>query len=70
MAATKETYSEAMKRLETIVARIESNELDIDQLGSQLQEAQKLIKFCREKLYKADEEIKKMLDDGKEADEK
>ncbi|MCD7815702.1 MAG: exodeoxyribonuclease VII small subunit, partial [Bacteroides sp.] len=51
MAATKETYSEAMKRLETIVSRIESNELDIDQLGSQLQEAQKLIKFCREKLY-------------------
>ena len=70
MAATKETYSEAMKRLETIVARIESNELDIDQLGSQLQEAQKLLKFCREKLYKADEEIKKMLDDGKEPDEK
>ena len=51
MAATKETYSEAMKRLEAIVSRIESNELDIDQLGSQLQEAQKLIKFCREKLY-------------------
>ena len=70
MAAIKETYSEAMKRLEAIVARIESNELDIDQLGSQLQEAQKLIKFCREKLYKADEEIKKMLDDGKESDEK
>ena len=34
MAAKKETYSEAMKRLEGIVARIESNELDIDQLGN------------------------------------
>lgn len=69
MAATKETYSEAMKRLETIVSRIEGNELDIDQLGSQLKEAQKLIKFCRDKLYKADEEIKKMLEDGKEPEE-
>jgi exodeoxyribonuclease VII small subunit len=69
MAATKETYSEAMKRLETIVSRIESNELDIDQLGSQLREAQKLIKFCRDKLYKADEEIKRMLEDGKEPEE-
>ncbi|WP_177602353.1 exodeoxyribonuclease VII small subunit [uncultured Phocaeicola sp.] len=69
MAATKETYSEAMKRLETIVSRIESNELDIDQLGSQLKEAQKLIKFCRDKLYKADEEIKRMLEDGKEPEE-
>lgn len=69
MAATKETYSEAMKRLETIVSRIEGNELDIDQLGSQLKEAQKLIKFCRDKLYKADEEIKRMLEDGKEPEE-
>jgi len=43
MAAKKETYSEAMKRLEEIVSRIESNELDIDQLGEYLQEAQKLI---------------------------
>lgn len=60
--AKKETYSEAMKRLENIVARIESNELDIDELGNQLKEAQKLIKYCREKLYKADVGIKKMLE--------
>lgn len=64
MAAKKETYTEAMKKLEAIVAKIESGELDIDQLGENLQEAQKLIKFCKDKLYKADEEIKKMLDDG------
>ena len=57
MAAKKETYTEAMKKLEAIVAKIESGELDIDQLGENLQEAQ-------DKLYKADEEIKKMLDDG------
>ncbi len=63
MATKKETYSEAMKRLETIVSQIESGELDIDGLGNQLKEAQKLIKFCRDKLYKADEEIKKMLGD-------
>ena len=63
MATKKETYTEAMKRLESIVARIESNELDIDQLGENLQEAQKLIKFCRAKLYKADAEIKKMLEE-------
>ena len=63
MATKKETYSEAMKRLETIVSQIESGELDIDELGNQLKEAQKLIKFCRDKLYKADGEIKKMLGD-------
>ena len=44
--------------------RIDSNELDIDSLGVNLKEAQELIKFCRDKLYKADEEIKKMLDNN------
>ena len=63
MATKKESYSEAMKRLEAIVSQIESGELDIDELGNQLKEAQKLIKFCRNKLYKADEEIKKMIGD-------
>lgn len=67
MAAKKETYSEAMKRLEEIVSRIESNKLDIDQLGEYLQEAQKLIKFCKNKLYKADAEIKKILEEDNEA---
>lgn len=63
MAAKKETYEQAMKRLENIVASIESGQLDIDSLGEQLKEAQKLIKYCKDKLYKADEEIKKMLDE-------
>ena len=61
MAAKKQTYEQAMKRLEEIVTRIDSNELNIDSLGESLKEAQELIKFCREKLYKADGEIKKIL---------
>lgn len=63
MAVKKETYEQAMKRLEEIVAEIEDDELDIDHLGAHLKEAQKLIKLCRERLYKADEEIKKMLEE-------
>ena len=62
MAAKKESYTEAMQRLESIVALIESNELDIDQLADKLKEAQKIINFCKDKLYKADEEIKKMIE--------
>ena len=64
MPVKKETYEQAMKRLEEIVTKIESGELDIDSLGEQLKEAQKLIKLCRDKLYKADSEIKKMLEEG------
>ena len=54
-------YEEAMKRLEEIVARIEENKMDIDQIGDSLKEARDLIKFCKDKLYKTDEEIKKIL---------
>ena len=56
-----EATKEAIKELETIVSQIEKNELDIDQLAERLKEAQKLIKLCRDKLYKTDEEIKAML---------
>lgn len=62
MAAKKQTYDEAIKRLEVIVAQIENNELDIDSLGSKLKEAQELIKSCKEKLYKTNEEIQKILE--------
>lgn len=56
-----EKYEEAMKRLEEIVSGIEGNKLDIDQIGDSLKEARDLIKFCRDKLYKTDEEINKIL---------
>ena len=54
-------YEEAIQQLETIVAQIENNELDIDQLADRLKEAQKLIKWCKDKLYKTDEKIKSLL---------
>ena len=54
-------YEEAIKELETIVSQIENNELDIDQLAVRLKEAQKLIRLCKDKLYKTDEKIKALL---------
>lgn len=66
MAIKKGTYTQAMDKLEEIVAQIENNELDIDQLGEKLKEAQKLITFCKDKLYKADGEIKKILEQKNE----
>ena len=55
-------YEEAIQELETIVSQIENNELDIDQLADRLNEAQKLIKQCKDKLYKTDEKIKALLE--------
>ena len=56
------TYEEAMKRLEEIVMKIESGEMDIDSLAANLKEAKKLVEFCKERLTKAEAEVKKCLD--------
>lgn len=58
----KMSYNEAMARLEEINAKIQSGRVDIDELSGLLKEAQELIKFCREKLYKVDEEIKSLTE--------
>ena len=50
-------YEEAMAQLEAIVRKMESNELDIDEIAAQLKTAQRLIKFCRDKLTKTDAEL-------------
>ncbi|WP_321438751.1 exodeoxyribonuclease VII small subunit [uncultured Bacteroides sp.] len=62
MAEKKESYAQAMEKLEDIVSAVEKDELDIDQLSEKLKEAQKLVRFCKDKLYKADEEIKKIME--------
>ena len=54
-------YEEAIKNLESIVSMMESGKLDLDQLEEKLKEAQQLIKLCRDKLTKTDEEISKLL---------
>lgn len=54
-------YEEAVKELETIVRRMEANELDIDTLSTELKRAQELLRLCKDKLTKADKEVKKVL---------
>ena len=55
-------YSEAVARLEEIMAKVQSGRTDIDELAGLLKEAQELVRFCRGKLYKVDEEVKALLD--------
>ena len=55
-------YEEAVREIEQIVAKMESNTTDIDAMAEQLKRAQKLIKLCKDKLTKTDEEIKKILE--------
>lgn len=62
----KETkYEVAISQLEEIVERLENNQLGIDEMTAQLKKAQQLIKFCKDRLTKTDEEIQKILGEGK-----
>ena len=59
-------YEEAMRQLQEIVRKMENDELDIDQMTEQLKRAQELIKLCRDKLMKIDEEIRNLLKNDSE----
>lgn len=61
MAKKEIKYEEAVAQLEEIVDKMENDELDIDQLSDQLKRAKELVKLCKGKLTKTDEEIKKLL---------
>ena len=68
MAAKKETYSQAMERLEKIVRQIDNNELDIDTLSEKIKEANEIISVCTEKLTTADREVEKLLQERRQSE--
>ena len=55
------TYEQALARLEDLAREMESGEVAIDLLTTKLKEAQTLLKFCKDKLTKADAEVQKLL---------
>jgi exodeoxyribonuclease VII small subunit len=61
MAKKKISYSEALKEIETITAQIEAGELEIDLLSEKVRRVTELIKICKDKLHKTEEEVNKIL---------
>ena len=61
MKKNKPTYAEAIKEIETILLKIENEELDVDSISENVQRASELIKFCKEKLYLSEKEVEKVL---------
>ena len=53
-------YEEAIIQLEDIVRKMENDEYSIDEIAAQLKTAQRLIKFCNDKLTKTEAEISKI----------
>lgn len=53
-------YEEAVHQLEEIVQKMENGDYSIDEIAVQLQTAQRIIKLCKDKLTKTEQEIQKI----------
>lgn len=58
-------YGEAMAEIESIIASLENGEADIDSLSERVGRASELIAMCRGRLRKAEEEVKRILEEDK-----
>ena len=56
------SFSEAMEELESVLRRIEGDEIDVDQLGRELGRAAKLLEVCRKKIRRAEVEVRQIVD--------
>lgn len=60
---SKMTYTQAITELEEIVKKMQSPECSIDNLSQYTARSLQLLKVCKEKLTRTDEELKKVLDE-------
>ena len=56
------TYTQAMQRLETILAQLEEGSATVDTLSELVKEAADLVNFCREKLRNTENEVQKAFE--------
>lgn len=57
-----ESYKAAIAELESILAKMESDQCDIDSLSAYTARALELLKFCKGRLFKTDKEVEKCLE--------
>ena len=57
----KLSFSEAVGEVEAIVARLENEQTDVDDLSGEVQRAVELITTCRERLERTDGEVRELV---------
>ena len=58
MAKKKQSYENAINELESILKKMENDELIIDELSKEIKRASELIKFCKTQLKLTELDIK------------
>ncbi|PRY95917.1 exodeoxyribonuclease VII small subunit [Marinilabilia salmonicolor] len=66
MAQKKLTYNQAISEIEEILAKMENEELDVDELSDKVKRVSELVRFCRSKLKNTEEEVEKVLKEMEE----
>lgn len=61
MATKKVSYNEAMAEIEEILEKIENDELDVDELAEKVKRVSTLLKTCKDKLTKTNEQVELIL---------
>lgn len=60
------TYTEAMAEVEEILEQIENEELDVDDLAEKVKRVSVLLKTCKDKLLKTNEQVEQILKEMEE----
>lgn len=55
------SYNEAMSEVEEILEKIENEELDVDDLAEKVKRVSVLLKICKDKLLKTNEQVEQIL---------
>lgn len=63
MAPRTPSYKDAMLEIESIINEIENETLDVDELSEKVKRVSKLIKVCKDKLYKTEKEVTSILNE-------
>ena len=67
MSKKQLSYNDAIEEIESIINKIENQELNIDDLSANVKRVAELLNFCKMKLKNTEEEVQKIL---KEFDDK
>ena len=57
------TYTAAFEELKEIVEQLENDNISVDELTEKMKRATELMKICKDKLTKTEEEINKTIDE-------
>jgi exodeoxyribonuclease VII small subunit len=66
MTAKKISYNEAIAEIEEILEKMENEELDVDELAEKVKRVSVLLKICKDKLQKTNEQVEQILNEMEE----